>query len=378
MRSSRWPARLGAIALCAAAATGCSSAPTASTSAGPAASASGASGGGDSQVGAGSATAPATVAPPTTAAAAPAVPSKGCGTSTVKAVEKQQVTVAAGGAGRFYLLTTPAAHDGKTPLPLVLDFHGLLEGAQIHSGMSNLSALAQKEGFVVAFPNGSGNPIHWDANPLHDPNEDLQYVDAMIAQLERDLCIDTARVYSTGLSYGAIFTTFLLCHRPGVFAAVAPVAGLQDTENCPTTEKTPILAFHGTADPILLFNGGYGDAVGGMLGGKLPDGAAPSTTTAPAYDLDGKGYPANVRAWAERYGCDKAPTDTKVGTDVVRRTYACPGGTAVEFLVIVGGGHSWPGSEFSKGIEKIVGPTTFTIEANVEMWRFFQRYARRA
>lgn len=316
-----------------------------------------------------------TAAPPTTPPGSGApVPSKGCGTSTQGAIDKERRTVAVGGAERWYLLTTPTKHDGKTPLPLVVDFHGLLEGAQIHAGMSRFSELGQAEGFVVATPNGSGEPVRWDVNPQPAANQDLAFVDALLDQLGDQLCIDTSRVYSTGLSYGAIMTSFLTCQRSNRFAAVAPVAGLRVPEQCDQTRKVPILTFHGTADPILPFNADGKSQLGALLG--KPDGSGTTETTKPA-DLTGSGYPANAATWAERYGCQPTPKDTKVTDKVIHRVYDCPAGAAVEFFIVIDGGHSWPGSEFSKAIEKVVGPTTFDIDATKQAWTFFQRYQLR-
>ena len=45
--------------------------------------------------------------------------------------------------------------------------------------------------------------------------------------------------------------------------------------------------------------------------------------------------------------------------------------------VIGGGGHSWPGSDFSATIESIVGLTTFEVDANEVMWEFFQAHPLR-
>jgi polyhydroxybutyrate depolymerase len=59
---------------------------------------------------------------------------------------------------------------------------------------------------------------------------------------------------------------------------------------------------------------------------------------------------------------------------VIRRTYDCPDEAAVEFLIVEGGGHSWPSSEFSRSIERIVGPTTFDIDASREVWDFLSRF----
>jgi polyhydroxybutyrate depolymerase len=142
---------------------------------------------------------------------------------------------------------------------------------------------------------------------------------------------------------------------------------------CDQPRTVPIVTFHGTADPILRFNGGAGD-LGGILGGAKDPANPTTSTTAPAYDLDGKGYPENVRRWAERNGCDPSPTDTQVSDEVIHRVYRCPPGADLEFYVVVGGGHSWPSSEFSQSIGNIVGHTTFDIDATKASWEFFERF----
>jgi polyhydroxybutyrate depolymerase len=292
----------------------------------------------------------------------------------VAATDKEQHDLQVAGVDRFYLLTAPAGTASATPVPLVVDFHGLAEGAQIHAGMTQFSAKAQQEGFAVAFPNGTGTPVRWDANTASNPNHDLEYVDRMLDEIGAIRCIDTSRVYATGLSYGAIMSSFLTCTRTDRFAAVAPIAGITIPESdCNPTRAMPVLTVHGTADPILLFNGGV------SLGGVLPAPGAESTTstTAPPAQLDGPGYPAAAEAWAVRNGCRPDPTDTKVSDTVIHRVWSCPAGADVEMYIVVGGGHSWPGSEFSRSIGKIVGPTTFDINATDLAWSFFQRFAPR-
>ena len=41
---------------------------------------------------------------------------------------------------------------------------------------------------------------------------------------------------------------------------------------------------------------------------------------------------------------------------------------------MTGGGHSWPGSEFSQAVASVVGPTTMSISADELMWKFFQAH----
>lgn len=301
------------------------------------------------------------------------VPSPGCGESDVGAVDEERRTMTVAGAERFYLLTVPSAHDGQAPLPLVLDFHGLGEGAEVHTQMSGYSELAEREGFIVAFPHGQGEPVRWDVDAPPPPNDDLAFVDGILDTLGDDLCVDTSRVYATGLSFGAIMTSFLACERADTFAAVAPVAGITRSDDCSPARPLPVVTFHGTDDRILLFNGGVGD-VPGLT--DSPDDATgeTTTTTTPEPDLDGPGYPATVASWAEANGCDPEPSDTTLSDEVVHRAYTCPDGQDVEFYVLTGSGHVWPGSEFSGAIENVVGYTTFDVSATEAAWEFFTRF----
>jgi polyhydroxybutyrate depolymerase len=297
------------------------------------------------------------------------VPSAGCGRTEVRSVVLEKTFL--DDSDRWFLLNTPLEHDGSTPLPVVLDFHGLSEGADVHSQMSAMGPFADEEGFVVVMPHGTGTPVRWQVDLDPTEGSDLQYAIDLIDQLEAKLCIDTSRIYATGLSNGAFFSSVLGCSLSERIAAIAPVAGVIRPEGCDPARPVPVLAFHGTEDPILLFNGG----VGGRLSEVLENGPGAETTEAelPEADLDGEGYPANIRAWAEANGCEGEPTDEQLTETVLRQAWDCPAEAAVEFYVLEGGGHSWPGSEFSKQITEIVGPTD-DLDANEVLWAFFQRF----
>jgi polyhydroxybutyrate depolymerase len=75
--------------------------------------------------------------------------------------------------------------------------------------------------------------------------------------------------------------------------------------------------------------------------------------------------------WAARNGCEPTPHVESIAADVDRFQFPCPAGAEVVLYRINGGGHTWPGSEFSKSIESIVGPTTSSISANDIIWHFF-------
>jgi polyhydroxybutyrate depolymerase len=326
-----------------------------------------------------------TAAPVATGAA---VPSSGCVTPQNGPVTNQRQNIEVDETTRWYLLNTPApgvpsptaptpaASTGSAiPRPLVVDIHGLEEGATIHSETTMFGALGQKDGFDAVFPNGTGSPVQWNTSDQSPSNPDLQFITAMLNQLESTQCIDTSRIYASGLSDGSFMVSLLACTMSSRFTAVAAVSGLQMPKPCHTTRRVPILAFHGTADPILYFNGGVGTAtLNKVLGrGAKPSGST-TTTTLPKVNLHGAGYPAAVQAWAVKDGCSPRSTDTRISSQVIRRTYQCPAGTGVEFYIILGGGHAWPGSEVSRAITSITGFTTFQINATDQIWAFFQRF----
>jgi polyhydroxybutyrate depolymerase len=305
----------------------------------------------------------------TTVAAAAAVPSAGCEAGATEQADLAETTMPVGGVERRWLLSAPAWAEGDDPLPLVLDFHGLAEGADVHAGMTQLGPLGVEEGFVTAFPHGTGNPVMWDVDPVVADNADLAYVTALLDRVEEEHCIDTSRVYATGLSNGAMMASTVACALSDRIAAIAPVAGVELPEGCSPTHPMPVLAFHGTADPILLFNGGVG-----AIPGITSDAESAAPTTLPPPELEGPGYPDTVRRWAELVGCEDTFEDEQVSETVIRRSWDCPAEAPVEFVIVEGGGHSWPSSEFSRSIEDFVGPTTFDIDASREAWEFMSRF----
>lgn len=328
----------------------------------------------------------------TAAATGAPVPSSGCattGTATTPATTDLRQTIEVDGTPRWYLLDLPASTvpspttttgsspgtGTAVPRPLVLDFHGLGEGATLHSITSRFGQLGRQDGFDVAFPNGTGTPVQW-ATASQTSNPDLAFVTALLDHLESTLCIDTSRVYASGFSDGAFMVSLLACTMSDRFAAIAAVSGLQLPKPCRTTHRMPILTFHGTADPILFFNGGIGYATLGKLLGKGAPVGAPGTTAPPRpkVELNGPGYPATVQAWAVKDGCNPRSVDTRQSSQIIIRRYACPSGTGVEFVIVLGGGHAWPGSAFSRSISSLTGFTTFQIAATPTIWSFFRRF----
>ncbi|HEY3142538.1 MAG TPA: PHB depolymerase family esterase [Acidimicrobiales bacterium] len=315
--------------------------------------------------------------PTTESAASPAdagpQPSAGCGTTTVSpGVEK--VTMTSGGVERWYLQHLPPAYDGEEPVPLVVDIHGYSEGAEFHATNSGLGEFGDTKGFVTITPQALGDVPFWDTAL---GSADLAFVGDLLDQVEETLCVDEARIYATGLSNGAMMTSSVACAYADRIAAVAPVAGVTQVEDCDPEQPVPVVAFHGTEDPFLNYTGGFGPAVAslpapdgqGTLGDLSPEQQADMNDTAGA---TGIAVPDVMAGWADRNGCDAdPPEETTEADDVTVLTFACPAGADVELYRIEGGGHTWPGSHALEGVD-FVGKTTFSISANDVMWAFFQ------
>jgi len=85
----------------------------------------------------------------------------------------------------------------------------------------------------------------------------IEPVDALVRQIERRYRIDPRRVYLTGLSLGGFGTWRYALQHPTRFAALVPIAGgyVQGSSAIPPNicvlRRTPIWAFHGSADTIV-------------------------------------------------------------------------------------------------------------------------------
>ena len=304
------------------------------------------------------------------AASAKAAPSAGCrGDAAGLAAGEEKTTITSGGVERWYLRHVPPAHDITKPLPVVVDLHGYTEGAVVHARQSDLGAFGDRHGFVTITPQGLGAVARWEAAL---GSADVKFIGDLLDRVEQTVCVDTARVFFTGLSNGAMMTSVVACALADRVAAVAPVAGITDVAGCKPALRVPIVAFHGTADPFLAYDGGLGPSVAKL---PAPDGSGKTLGELGARNRPkGPSVPDVLRSWARRNGCTGQASEKHIAADVTELSFACPAGADVELFRVEGGGHSWPGSAFSKQIEAVVGPTTDSISADEVMWTFFQAH----
>jgi len=304
----------------------------------------------------------------------PPVPSAGCGVADVEAGEHYG-TMQVGDSPRSWVLHVPPAHDGDSPVPLVLLFHGYADSPNHIERQTGFGGYGAQEGLVVVAPAGRGTLPHWMEEDFGGgffdatrSNPDVVFIEALLDRLAEELCLDLARVYATGFSNGAGMTSVLACALEDRIAAVAPVGGLFDFgASCVLDRPVPFLGFHGTDDELLLYEGGFGvwvlaQRIGDVLWRDLP------LMDDPVHFVP---VPDRVAGIAARNGCEPGPTSESIAEDVERLTWTCPEGAEVALIAAHGDGHSWPGSAYTAADGE---KTTMEIDANETIWDFFEQH----
>lgn len=272
-------------------------------------------------------------------------------------------TVVADDRERCYQLYVPSGYDPSQPLPVVVSMHGFLSNPNSQAVISGWHRLADREGFLVVYPQGTSFPKRWNAGVPWGaaPVDDVQFFRRMLDDLSTVAAVDRSRVYVNGFSNGGGMTVRIACEASDQVAAIGTVAAaVVGLENCSPSRPVPAMAFHGTADPVVPYEGGD------MRGHILPWGA--DLTHAPTYFVGAEEW---VAFWAMGNGCNPVPAVSPVHGDVRGVQYAtCDQDAAVTLYTIVDGGHTWPGGVPIPG----VGKTSADIDASEEMWRFFEAY----
>jgi polyhydroxybutyrate depolymerase len=254
-------------------------------------------------------------------------------------------TMAWQNASRTVNVHVPASYDGKTPTPVVLNFHGLTENADLQNTLSKMDDKSDAAGFIAVHPNGVGNS--WNAGwccgqAAQQMVDDVGFVGAILDQLEAELCVDAHRVFAAGMSNGAFLSHRLGCEMSDRIAAIAPVAGVLVLASCAPKRPMPVIGFHGTSDALVPYNGSTLESFA----------SAPDT----------------YAGWAARDGCGTTTMQTYNNQDSSCVTYQnCPTNVDVTFCTVQKGGHTWPGGSSTGGF----GYTTPYLSATDAMWTFF-------
>ena len=277
------------------------------------------------------------------------------------------------GLTRRYIVHVPPGYDGVTRVPVVIMLHGgggKARGAMAETGWS---AKADKENFLVVYPEGVARNPERHASFLFNPQtwndgsgrenlaaaqkkiDDVGFLNAMLDDMGTRLRMDPRRIYVTGFSNGASMAFRAGRELAARLAAIAPVSGSDWLDQPAPARPIPLLYITGTKDPLNPIDGGP------IFIGDKPAGIKPPVRTF-------------IKKWVQMLGCAPEP-QVIYDQDGVRGTAytACHDHAEVEFYTVAGMGHFWPGGT-SHLPERIIGKSSDAINATDLIWQFFLRH----
>lgn len=132
-------------------------------------------------------------------------------------------------SGRAYIPYQPGAYNntgpgGGTGYPVMIALHGCYGDPAVFgsSAFMGFQDAVGNDGIVVY--GAAVNPTTgctWDVGG----QSDIDYLDALIAEVAARFCIDESRVMLLGFSWGSYMSHYYACNRPGTIKAVAGGAG---------------------------------------------------------------------------------------------------------------------------------------------------------
>ena len=148
------------------------------------------------------------------------VPTRGCGKDTKLDYkyrgDKPYIEFKWSKGTRTVRIDIPKSYDKNKPYKLIFGMQcmGGWAGGVQDEGYYGLKPLDKDETAIFVAPEGNGNQAPWDQN-------DYILFDELLAMLEDSFCIDSSRVFSTGFSYGSMFSNGLSWNHQDVLRAVA-------------------------------------------------------------------------------------------------------------------------------------------------------------
>lgn len=143
------------------------------------------------------------------------VPTRGCG-KTWNRVKSGSYDFQWSKGKRTIRIDIPDNYDNKKPYRLVFGMHcmGGWAGGVQQEGYYGMKPFDTDKTTIFVAPEGNGNQAPW-------AQDDYTLFDELLADLQSNLCIDSSRVFSSGFSYGSMFSNGLSRNHQHVLRAVA-------------------------------------------------------------------------------------------------------------------------------------------------------------
>jgi len=171
-------------------------------------------------------------------------------------IQPGQNSLATEGGSRSFDVYVPARGAGG---PLLFWYYGTGDNAANYTWMQSV---ATQYGMTVVVPRAKGdNLFEWPIMSSNAPGAELGFFDDMVACVDDSYGIDPNRIYVSGFSAGALWSTYLVMQRSDFIASAAIFSG--GTGSLVRRYETPS---HPT--PILGLFGGDTDVYAGLVNFK--------------------------------------------------------------------------------------------------------------
>ena len=268
-------------------------------------------------------------AAPTTTATPPGGPSPTQVVTDCSSVQPGTHTVTVpgpdGSDSRTYLVAAPAVDDPAhpPPWPAIVVFHGYGGDAAGVLAKSHLDHLGPDHGVVVVAPQATGSPTAWR---FGNTSPDVAFSDRLLDVVHSSPCIDPYAVWLAGFSLGSAWAGVYGCGHADRIRGILMHSALPGPA-CAADAGIDVWITHGTADPIVPFDGG-----------RMP---------VQGLDMPLAAVPQSAAAWAARAGCDPTPATSTPDAHSTLSTWSpCSGGARVTLQVVDGLGHNWAGGPY--------------------------------
>jgi Poly(3-hydroxybutyrate) depolymerase len=254
------------------------------------------------------------------------------------------------------------------PKPLVVVMHGALCNAGMIEWTCKMSNQAEKDNFIVAYPEGTG-PVYrglltWNAGSCcgtasKSKINDIKFLRAMIDEIEQQFDIDKNRIYLAGVSNGGMMAYRAASELSDVVAAIASVEGCMLTK-CTASQPVSVVAFHGTEDSIIPYNGGTGRWLG-------------------FYPVHTTKVSDTIETWVKHNQCSNTIVSEQIDTVTKEEYTGGTNGSAVCLYTLKGGRHAWPGGRFPSklGFPLMDSKVPNGFSATEEMCKFFWEHPKK-
>jgi polyhydroxybutyrate depolymerase len=279
------------------------------------------------------------------------------------------------GIRRTYILHIPPQYDSQKAFLLVLLFHGGTGNARQALDHYGLVEKANKEGFILVAPNGTGRLkdriLTWNVGfgfgyAMRHNIDDIGFTRKLIQEIEATISIDPKSIFATGMSNGGILCHFLAAELSDQIAAIAPVvatiggkksSGEQYILPSQPNEAVSIIAFNGLLDEHIPYSGGIQRKSVGK----------------PVWVKSGQETHA---FWVTANRCTATPHIEVNKHDEYKKITYDKGINDAEVIqyLIFNQGHAWPGGKRPR-IRGADIPSK-TVNATDLMWEFFKRHPK--